>query len=194
MHLFNFAAEPKNICMLRKCFVGSLFVILSLSNFASKANFTDDIPTKKKSVSATEEPIEESYLKLANDIQRYAKRFIGTRYQRGGKAAKGFDCSGFVGYVFKKFDMKLGACSTEMFKLGYDVETNESLPGDLIFFRRGKNAKSGISHVGIVVESTAKGLKFIHSASSKGVTISYLNDPYYSAHFVGVKRVIDSFK
>lgn len=194
MHLFNFVAEPKIVCMLKNCIVGSLFVILSLSNFASKANFNGDSPTKKASISATKEPIEESYLELANDIQRYAKKFIGTRYKSGGKAAKGFDCSGFVGYVFKKFGMKLGACSTEMFRLGYDVETNEALAGDLIFFKRGKNSKSGISHVGIVIESTAKGLKFIHSASSKGVTISYLKDPYYSAHFVGVKRVIDSFK
>jgi len=194
LHLFNFVAEPKIVCMLKNCIVGSLFVILSLSNFASKANFNGDSPTKKASISATKEPIEESYLELANDIQRYAKKFIGTRYKSGGKAAKGFDCSGFVGYVFKKFGMKLGACSTEMFRLGYDVETNEALAGDLIFFKRGKNSKSGISHVGIVVESTAKGLKFIHSASSKGVTISYLKDPYYSAHFVGVKRVIDSFK
>lgn len=194
MYLFNFVAEPKIVYMLKNSLVGSLFVIFSLLSFASKANFNGDSPTKKTSTSATEEPIEDSYLKLANDIQRYAKKFIGTRYKSGGKAAKGFDCSGFVGYVFKKFGMKLGACSTEMFRLGYDVETNEALAGDLIFFRRGKNAKSGISHVGIVVESTSKGLKFIHSASSKGVTISYLKDPYYSAHFVGVKRVIDSFK
>lgn len=194
MHLFNFVPEPKIVYMRRKYFIGSLIVILSLSNLVSRANFISKTPTKKVSVSANETPIGESYLKLANDIQRYAKKFIGTRYKSGGKAAKGFDCSGFVGYVFKKFGMKLGACSTEMFKLGYDVETNEALPGDLIFFRRGRNSKSGISHVGIVVESTVKGLKFIHSATSKGVTISYLKDPYYSAHFVGVKRVIDSFK
>lgn len=90
--------------------------------------------------------------------------------------------------------MKLGACCTEMYKLGYNIETKEALAGDLIFFRRGKSIKSGISHIGIVIESNSKGLKFIHSATSKGVTISYLNDPYYSAHFVGVKRVIDSFK
>ncbi|MDZ7935839.1 MAG: C40 family peptidase [Emticicia sp.] len=180
--------------MVKNCLAGLLFVIFSLSSFASKANFSGDSPARKPSISTTEEPTEDSYLKLANDIQRYAKKFIGTRYKSGGKATKGFDCSGFVGYVFKKFDMKLGACSTEMFRLGYDVETNEALAGDLIFFKRSKNSKSGISHVGIVVESTAKGLKFIHSASSKGVTISYLKDPYYSAHFVGVKRVIDSFK
>lgn len=179
--------------MSKNCIVSSLFIILSLSNFVSKANFNNDSPTKKASISATNEPIEESYLALANDIQRYAKKFIGIRYKSGGKATKGFDCSGFVGYVFKKFNMKLGACSTEMFRLGYDVPTNESLPGDLIFFKRSKNSKSGVSHIGIVVESTAKGLKFIHSASSKGVTISYLNDPYYSTHFVGVKRVIDTF-
>lgn len=180
--------------MIKNYFIGSLFVILSLSSFASLASFVDDAPTKKKSTLVTEVPIDDSYLKLANDIQRYAKKFIGTRYRRGGKAAKGFDCSGFVGYVFKKFGMKLGASSREMFGLGYHVESCTALPGDLIFFRRGKTPKSGISHVGIVVESNEKGVKFIHSASSKGVTISHLKDPYYSSHFVCIKRVIDTCK
>ncbi len=48
----------------------------------------------------------------------------------------------FFCYVFKKFGMKLGACSTEMLRLGYDVEINEALAGDLIFFRRGKDLKA----------------------------------------------------
>jgi cell wall-associated NlpC family hydrolase len=186
-------AEPKIYFMSKKILVGSLFVILSLSCFA-----TDGVLTKKntkgRATSTNEVSIQDPYLKLADDIQRYAKKFIGTRYRSGGKAAKGFDCSGFVGYVFTKFGMKLGACSTEMAHLGYDVTSKDALPGDLIFFRRGTSHKSGISHVGIVVESSEKGLKFIHSASSKGVTISYLQDKYYSSHFVGVKRVIDSFK
>jgi cell wall-associated NlpC family hydrolase len=180
--------------MQRKHFVGLLLVIFSLTNMICKASFVIDFSTKNASMNANEEPSEISYLKLTNDIQRYAKKFIGIRYKSGGKAAKGFDCSGFVGYVFKKFGMKLGACCTEMYKLGYDIETKEALAGDLIFFRRGKSTKSGVSHIGIVLESNANGLKFIHSATSKGVTISYLNDPYYSAHFVGVKRVIDSFQ
>ena len=181
--------------MQKKYFVGLLLVIFSLTNLICKASFVSDFSTKNASVYANEEPTEiSSYLKLTNDIQRYAKKFIGIRYKSGGKAAKGFDCSGFVGYVFKKFGMKLGACCTEMYKLGYDIETKEALAGDLIFFRRGKSTKSGISHIGIVLESNANGLKFIHSATSKGVTISHLNDPYYSAHFVGVKRVIDSFQ
>jgi cell wall-associated NlpC family hydrolase len=180
--------------MLKKYFIGSLFIIFALTNLVCKANFVIDSPSKNTSVSANEEPTEVSYLKLTNDIQRYAKKFIRIRYKSGGKAAKGFDCSGFVGYVFKKFGMKLGACCTQMYKLGYDVETKEAMAGDLIFFRRGKSTKNGISHIGIVLETNANGLKFIHSATSKGVTISYLNDPYYSAHFVGLKRVIDSFQ
>jgi hypothetical protein len=180
--------------MQRKNFVVSLFVIFSLTNLVCKANFVIDSPTKKASVCTNEEPTGVSYINLANDIQRYAKKFIGIRYKTGGKTAKGFDCSGFVGYVFKKYGMKLGACSTEMYKLGYDIETKEALTGDLIFFKRGKSTKSGISHIGIVLESNAKGLKFIHSSTSKGVTISYLDDPYYPDHFVGIKRVIDGFK
>jgi cell wall-associated NlpC family hydrolase len=177
-----------------KYLFGPLFAIFSLTDLVCEAKFVGDSPIKSAIAFTNEEPPESSYLKLANDIQRYAKKFIGIPYKSGGKASKGFDCSGFVGYVFKKFDMKLGACCTEMYKLGYNIETKEALAGDLIFFRRGKSIKSGISHIGIVIESNSKGLKFIHSATSKGVTISYLNDPYYSAHFVGVKRVIDSFK
>lgn len=175
--------------MFKKYLMCTLIIGLSLICFAN-----EDVPTKKESVSTTKVVIDEAYLKLADDIQRYSKKFIGIRYLRGGKATKGFDCSGFVIYVFTKFGMKLGACSTELAKLGYKVGSEEALPGDLIFFRRSTNPKSGISHVGIVIESSEKGLRFIHSASSKGVTISHLQDKYYSSHFVGIHRVIDSLK
>jgi lipoprotein Spr len=182
--------------MLEKFLFGLFFVVLSFSSFANveccpAECHIDDAPIKKKSAEGL---IKDSYLKLADDIQRYSKRFIGTRYLRGGKATKGFDCSGFVIYVFAKFGLKLGACSTELAKLGYDVSPKTALPGDLVFFKRGVSSKSGISHVGIVIESNETGLKFIHSASSKGVTISYLHEKYYTNHFVGVRRVIDSFK
>lgn len=182
--------------MFKKLLIGSLFVIYPLLGFSN-----EDVPTKKKSTerttaatSTTEVSIKDSYLKLADDIQRYSKKFIGTPYLRGGKATKGFDCSGFVIYVFAKFGLKLGACSTELAKLGYDVSSEAALPGDLIFFKRGAKSKSGVSHVGIVITSNERGVKFIHSASSKGVTISYLNEKYYTTHFAGIRRVIDSFK
>jgi cell wall-associated NlpC family hydrolase len=117
-----------------KYLFGPLFAIFSLTDLVCEAKFVGDSPIKSAIAFTNEEPPESSYLKLANDIQRYAKKFIGIPYKSGGKASKGFDCSGFVGYVFKKFDMKLGACCTEMYKLGYNIETKEALAGDLIFF------------------------------------------------------------
>ncbi|WP_435353624.1 C40 family peptidase [Emticicia sp. SJ17W-69] len=180
--------------MLKKLLIGSLFVVYPLLGISN-----EDIPTKKTTAgsqltSATEVSIKNTYLKLANDIQRYAKKFIGTPYLKGGKATKGFDCSGFVIYVFAKFGLKLGACSSELVKLGYDVPSEAALPGDLIFFKRGANSKSGVSHVGIVLSSNEAGVKFIHSATSSGVTISYLHEKYYTTHFVGIRRVLDSLK
>lgn len=177
--------------MLKGFLISTIVVVTSLTTLGN-----DDVPSKKKvtTISTNGVSIEDPYLKLADNIQRYAKKYIGTPYRYGGKVPKGFDCSGFVIHVFKKFGMKLGACSTELAQLGYDVEATEALPGDLIFFKRGISPKSGISHVGIVVSSNEKGVKFIHSASSKGVTISYLNEKYYTLHFVGIHRVIDGLK
>ncbi len=142
----------------------------------------------------TESILMEDFLKLGKSIQKYAKKFIGIRYRRGGKTPKGFDCSGFVIHVYKKFGMNFGASSQEMVRKGEKINPKEALPGDLIFFRRGKSPKSSISHVGIVWDNTPKGLRFIHSATSKGVTISYLKDNYYSAHFASIHRIakIDS--
>ncbi len=136
----------------------------------------------------------EDFLKLGTNIRKYAKKFIGVRYRRGGKTPKGFDCSGFVIHVYKKFGMNFGSSSQEMVRNGEKIDPKEALPGDLVFFRRGKNPKSSISHVGIVWDNTPKGLRFIHSATSKGVTISYLKDKYYAAHFASVHRIakIDS--
>lgn len=175
--------------ILKKCLLGSLLVVNSLIAFA-----TDKTPPKASKQAASIPPVKDPYLKLADDIQRYAKKFIGTKYVYGGKAPKGFDCSGFVGYVFAKCGIKFDMCSTELAKVGYEMCVPEALPGDLVFFRRSTNPRSSVSHVGIVVEHNACGLKFIHAARGKGVTISYLPEKYYATHFVGVRRVIDTFK
>ncbi|WP_394993072.1 C40 family peptidase [Emticicia sp.] len=180
--------------MFKKLLIGWLFVVYPLLGLSNDDILTKKTTTGRYSASTTEVSIKDPYLKLADDIQRYSKKFIGTPYLRGGKATKGFDCSGFVIYVFAKFGLKLGACSTELAKLGYDVSSEAAMPGDLIFFKRGANSKSGVSHVGIVIDSNERGVKFIHSASSKGVTISYLHEKYYTTHFVGIHRVIDSLK
>lgn len=177
-----------------------LALVLSFSLSATYAK--EDPKTKvesaskkstKKLVKADE--IKDPYLKLADDIQRYAKKFMSTRYVWGGNVPGGFDCSGLVRYCYQQFGMNLTQGSSELFKLGYEIPPLGALPGDMIFFRKSSNAKSPVSHVGLIVEVTADNrVKFIHAARNKGVIYSYLDEDYYKTHLASVKRVMDGLK
>lgn len=107
------------------------------------------------------------------------------RYAHGGHdPATGFDCSGFVRYVFAHaIGMKLPTNSASQFLAGLKVDRTEMKPGDLVFFRtRGKHH---ISHVGIYLSYG----RFIHSPTTgKAVQVSSLNEGYWARHFVGAKR------
>jgi cell wall-associated NlpC family hydrolase len=106
------------------------------------------------------------------------------RYHRGGRApSTGFDCSGFVRYVFiHSIGLDLPTNSASQFLAGLKVKRNEMKTGDLVFFRtRGK----AVSHVGIYIDNG----QFIHSPSAgKTVRVDSLNEAYWAQHFVGAKR------
>lgn len=114
----------------------------------------------------------------------FAMKLRDIRYQRGGRApTTGFDCSGFVRYVFAhSIGLDLPTNSASQFLAGLKVKRNEMKTGDLVFFRtRGK----AISHVGMYI---ANG-QFIHSPSAgKTVRVDSLNEAYWSKHFAGAKR------
>jgi cell wall-associated NlpC family hydrolase len=107
------------------------------------------------------------------------------RYVRGGHdPATGFDCSGFVRYVFAHaIGMQLPTNSASQFLAGLKVKREDMKPGDLVFFHT--RGKRGISHVGIYISNG----NFIHSpASGESVQISSLDDAYWAKHFAGAKR------
>lgn len=114
----------------------------------------------------------------------FAMKLRDIRYHRGGRApATGFDCSGFVRYVFAhSIGLDLPTNSASQFLAGLKVKRNEMKTGDLVFFRtRGK----AISHVGIYIDNG----QFIHSPSAgKTVRVDSLNEAYWSKHFAGAKR------
>lgn len=114
----------------------------------------------------------------------FAMKLRDIRYHRGGRApSTGFDCSGFVRYVFlHSIGLDLPTNSASQFLAGLKVKRNEMKTGDLVFFRtRGK----AISHVGIYIDNG----QFIHSPSAgKTVRVDSLNEAYWSKHFVGAKR------
>ena len=128
---------------------------------------------------------------LLNDLLSEARSHMGKRYSSGSKGPNAFDCSGFSSYVYRQFGYQLSPSSRDQYaNEGEKVERKELRKGDLVFFS-GRSVKGGVGHVGIVVEADEKGnFSFIHAATSKGITISSCNEPYYAARFIGGKRVI----
>ncbi|RHW37239.1 peptidoglycan endopeptidase [Neobacillus notoginsengisoli] len=109
-----------------------------------------------------------------------AKEMLGTPYVWGGSAPGGFDCSGFIYYVYNQAGKKMNRFSADgYYNRSYYVDAPK--PGDLVFFEN--TYKKGISHVGIYVGDN----QFIH-ASEKGVIITNLDQSYYKKHFESFKR------
>jgi cell wall-associated NlpC family hydrolase len=114
-----------------------------------------------------------------------AMKLRDIRYVRGGHdPSTGFDCSGFVRYVFAHaIGMQLPTNSAAQFLAGLRVKRSDMKPGDLVFFHT--HGKHRISHVGIYISDG----RFIHSPTSgKSVQISSLDDAYWAKHFAGAKR------
>ncbi|MDW2980799.1 MAG: C40 family peptidase [Rhodanobacter sp.] len=122
---------------------------------------------------------------LRKSLLAMAMKLRDTRYVRGGRdPSTGFDCSGFVRYVFAHaIGMQLPHNSASQFLAGLKVKRADMQPGDLVFFRT--HGKQRISHVGIYISNG----RFIHSpASGKSVEISSLNEGYWAKRFAGAKR------
>jgi cell wall-associated NlpC family hydrolase len=121
---------------------------------------------------------------LRKVLADFAMTLRNIRYRRGGREpSTGFDCSGFVRYVYQHtLGKELPADSASQYLAGTKVDRAEMKMGDLVFFRiRGKN----VSHVGIYLGDG----RFIHSPSSgKRVSVSELSEAYWAKRFVGAKR------
>jgi len=118
-----------------------------------------------------------------NAIISTAKKYMDVPYLWGGTSPEtGFDCSGYVQYVFAKNGISLPRVSRDQYTVGTPVAFNNLQLGDLVFFSIAKNGN--IDHDGIYIGNG----QFINSSSSKGVTIYNLG-PYWKSVYVGAKRV-----
>ena len=119
-------------------------------------------------------------------VVSYAKQYLGYKYVSGGASpSTGFDCSGFTQYVFKNFGVSLNRTSKSQISNGVAVEKANLQPGDLVLFKG--SSGSAIGHVGIYIG----GGSFIHAENPKtGVCITSMSTNYYSARYVGARRVI----
>lgn len=121
---------------------------------------------------------------LRNLIIENARKYLGVSYKYGQSDENGFDCSGFVKYVYGNFGYSLPHSSNEQFHITQRLDKKKVQPGDLVFFiTRGQQ----ISHVGIYIGDNS----FIHSPSrGKSVCIDSLDSEYYRKHLVGFGAVL----
>lgn len=111
-----------------------------------------------------------------------ATRHVGVRYRWGGSSPSGFDCSGFLYYVFGRNGVALPRTTFSMFKAGVPVPRDQIQTGDVVFFQ---TLRPGPSHAGIYLGDG----RFVHSSSGSGrVTITPMEHRYYGPRYLGARR------
>lgn len=112
-----------------------------------------------------------------------ALSFRGIPYRNGGSDPTGFDCSGFVQYVYAMHGTGLPRDVHNQYRIGREVDRKDVKPGDLVFF---ETVSRGASHVGLAIG----GGEFVHAPSSRGVVrVEKLTSSYWATRFVGARRV-----
>jgi cell wall-associated NlpC family hydrolase len=125
----------------------------------------------------------------SNAIIEYAKKFMGVPYVWGGMSPSGFDCSGFINYVFKGFGFGLTRTSYGLAELGKTVRLSELRPGDLMFFKARNLNSTRVGHVALVVDTSDGIIQFIHAART-GIRIdTFNNSSYYVPRYIKSKRM-----
>ena len=160
----------------------SLIVVISLG--ATQCNVFRESGSRPASTA------EKGDSALRGNIIQYARKYEGSKYTAAGKTPKtGFDCSGFTSYVMKEFDINLSPSAREQAKQGAKKSVKEARPGDLIFFRRGKN--DPIFHVSLVVANNGKSLTVVHSTTSRGVIVEDIyKSPFWKDKVDSVRDVM----
>lgn len=161
--------------MIKQILFVSFFLAVSFSGTATTA-ITPGDSIKKDSLTA------------------FAKKYLGIKYHYANCTPKaGFDCSGFVFYVFAHFNVKVPRASMDYEKAGKIISADLCRTGDIIVFTGTHPKNRAPGHVGIILSNTGNEIYFIHSSSGKkhgGVIITdFKSSPYYQSRFIKIVRL-----
>ena len=163
-------------------------LIIIISSCSTSRKSVTYRKSERKSTRIKANPESREYAKMRDEVVLQAIQHIGRDYRYGGKKpSTGFDCSGFVSYVFNKAGLKVHGASHQQARLGSEKPRSELEAGDLIFFGKGKK----VSHVAIVVKNKGGDLEVIHSTSSSGVRIDEISrSSYWNKRYLFSRDVI----
>jgi len=128
-------------------------------------------------------------LDILEDIIRPGESLVGTPYRSGGTTPSGFDCSGFVLYLYNKYSPGLPRISSQMADFGTPVSRSDVLPGDLLFFATGSSSAL-ITHVAIYIGQNSI-LHAISNGPNRGVSITNLSARYWNKRYFSAVRIFD---
>ena len=157
----------------------------SSSGSSSSSDTGSSDSSSSSSESYSEPQTSTSNASLGAQIAATAQSDVGYPYVFGGTSPSGFDCSGFVQYIYKLYGYSLYRTADVQLYNGYAV--SDLQPGDLVFFANTYATSAAASHVGIYIG----GNQFVHAANSRtGVTTSSLGETYYASRYVGARRIV----
>ncbi|ADU31318.1 LysM peptidoglycan-binding domain-containing protein [Evansella cellulosilytica] len=157
--------------------------ILSLNPSISNANLirVGQQINVQGNVDASPSQVSNSNNNFVESLIADAKSHLGTPYLWGGITPSGFDSSGFIVYTFNQNGISLPRTHRDYYPLGSSVVSSDRQRGDVVFF---ETWRSGASHAGIYLGNG----EFIHASSSRGVTITKMDNSYWASRYIGTKR------
>lgn len=175
-----------------KYLIISVFIFLGCTALSANMAYAGKINKGYKAKSTNPNSNINTDAVCADDLLLFAQSLIGTRYRSASSSPEhGFDCSGFVSYVFKNFNFAVPRSSCEFISVGEKVQLEDAKPGDIILFTGTSKRSRRIGHVAIVMTNDNNDVTFIHSTSGKehGVTITAM-DKRYKHRFVQIIRLL----
>jgi cell wall-associated NlpC family hydrolase len=168
------------------------FSIARTSNFENIFQIRDTILGQdnilKTNIDSTEISVIEN--PLIDSIISFACNYIGTPYKWSGITPAGFDCSGFIYFVYHNFDINIPRMPKDISN-GRDHITLDSIKaGDFVYFKGRDKESDRIGHIALVIEKTENGFKMVHASSRKGIIITNFNDyEYWTSRFLFATRL-----
>lgn len=189
--------------MNERKFISVIILLLSFNITFSQKNNNNFINAKNSIVDSIKSISEEETInnnaiirsKMIDSIINYGTKYLGLRYRYGGITPAGFDCSGFMYYIHRHFNLPLPRIPSSTSKIGKQIYYLDSLQrGDLIYFKSRAAYDNTIGHVAIVVKAKKDSVFILHSSTHLGVVIENIcHKQWYTSRFLFASHLPDDF-